>query len=86
MRLSPADDADATLRQHGQAVWGLVVRLVGDDGPDAADCFQQAFVELASMRRAGDAIGDDAALLKRIAARRAVDAVRRRVRYAGGRE
>jgi len=79
LRSGSADDIDAVLREHGQAVWRLVVRLVGNDGPDAADCFQQAFVEFASLHRGGG-IRQSGALLKRIAAARSIDAVRRRMR------
>lgn len=80
MRFSRPDEHDALLKEHGPTVWRLVVRLIGNDGEDAADCFQQAFVELASRQRRNADVRQAAALLKRIAAARAVDIVRRRMR------
>jgi len=65
---------------HGQSVWRLIVRILGNDGQDAADCFQQAFVELASRHRRMNDIRDAGPLLRRIATARAIDSVRRRIR------
>ncbi len=73
-------DYEALLAEEGQYAWRLIVRILGNDGHDAADCFQQAFVELAARRnRAGD-VRDAGALLRRIASARAIDCVRRRIR------
>jgi RNA polymerase sigma-70 factor (ECF subfamily) len=68
------------LASHGQAAWRLVVRILGTDGPDAADCFQQAFVELARRHQRSDDVASLPALLKRIATMRAIDTVRRRIK------
>jgi RNA polymerase sigma-70 factor (ECF subfamily) len=74
------DDADERLiRAHGDAVWRAIVRVLGSASHDAADCFQQAFVELCDLRRR-QPIEHDGAMFKRIAIARAIDAVRRRVR------
>lgn len=77
------DDDNLLLRTESAAVWRLIVRILGDEGHDAADCFQQAYVELVARMRRGDSVRHAAALLKRIAAARAIDAVRRRVRDRG---
>ena len=77
-----ADSAeyDALLADQGKYVWRLIVRILDDDGHDAADCFQQAFVELVSRTKRSNDVRDAGSLLKRIAAARAIDAVRRRIR------
>ena len=80
MRQPESDAQDAVLRDHGASVWRLVVRIVGSDGHDAADCFQQAFVELASRQKRSNDVREVGALLKRIATARAIDVVRRRIR------
>ena len=77
------DEFDLILAEHGASVWRLIVRILGDDGHDAADCFQQAFVGLASRYKRLNDVRDPAALLKRIAAARAIDMVRRRIRERG---
>jgi RNA polymerase sigma-70 factor (ECF subfamily) len=69
---------DEVVREHGQSVWRLIVRVLGSDGQDAADCFQQAFVELLSRHK--QEIRNAGSLFKRIAATRAIDAIRRRIR------
>lgn len=74
-----SEEFDVLLRDEGPSVWTLVVRLLGSDGHDAADCFQQAFVELVARARSRD-VRAAGALLKRIAAARAIDTVRRRMR------
>jgi RNA polymerase sigma-70 factor (ECF subfamily) len=65
---------------HGQSAWKLVVRILGNDGPDAADCFQQAFVEGARRHRGSGDVASLPALLKHIATVRAIDVVRRRIK------
>ncbi|HEX4794923.1 MAG TPA: sigma-70 family RNA polymerase sigma factor [Humisphaera sp.] len=79
----PEPALDDVVREHGQSVWKLIVRLVGNDDQDAADCFQQAFVELAARHRRLKDIREAGPLLKRIAAARAVDSIRRRIRERG---
>jgi RNA polymerase sigma-70 factor (ECF subfamily) len=80
---SDAYDLERVVREHGNAVWRLIVRVLGDDGHDAADCFQQAFVEFAARHRQLNDIHNPAPLLKRIAVTRAIDTVRRRIRQRG---
>jgi RNA polymerase sigma-70 factor (ECF subfamily) len=73
-------DLKAIFAEEAHNVWRLVVRILGNDGDDAADCFQQAFVELATKHERATDIRAPVALLKRIAATRAIDLVRRRIR------
>lgn len=68
------------MRQHGQGVWAVIVRLLGEDGHDAADCFQQTFLQYVAQAERGQTVTNPGALLKRIAATRAIDLVRRRMR------
>ena len=75
-----AAEYDAMLADQGNYVWRLIVRILGDDGHDAADCFQQAFVELASRKKRSNDVRHAESLLRRIAAARAIDTVRRRIR------
>lgn len=73
-------DFDRVLEQHGESVWRLIVRMLGNDGPDAVDCFQQAFVELVQRHRRFNDVRQAGPLLKRIAANRVIDVTRRRIR------
>lgn len=75
------DAFDEAVREHGQSVWRLIVRVLGSHGHDAADCFQQASMELVARHKRD--IRDAGALFKRIAATRAIDMVRRRIRERG---
>ena len=70
-------DWPTVVAAHGPAVWRTVVRLLGP-GPDAADCYQDTF--LAACRSAPAGVRDWGAFLVALAARRAVDRLRRRVR------
>ncbi|MEW4451482.1 RNA polymerase sigma factor [Bremerella sp. JC817] len=70
---------NSILTQHAQAVWGVIVRILGNDGHDAADCLQQTFLEYVEHERK-ESVRSAAALLKRIATSRAIDLVRRRIR------
>jgi RNA polymerase sigma-70 factor (ECF subfamily) len=74
--------ADAALIEaSGPAVWRTVVRLLGVKSDEAADCFQQTFVEYTALvRRDRLPPRSPEALLKRIAVARAIDCVRRRIR------
>ena len=83
MEQTEPDEFDHVVREHGKSVWRLIVRILGNDGHDAADCFQQAFVELVSRHKRSKDIRDAGALLKRIAVTRAIDTVRRRIRERG---
>lgn len=82
MNDSPSIDSteNALLRQHGQSVWAVIVRLLGDDGHDAADCFQQAYLQFVAQTDGKPPVRNPSALLKKIAAARAIDFVRRRIR------
>jgi RNA polymerase sigma-70 factor (ECF subfamily) len=72
------DEWDELIRAHGPAVWRTICRLLGGDA-EAADCFQETFLEL--MRRFTlSSVKNPEALLKRIATRRAIDQIRRRSR------
>ncbi|RCS55911.1 RNA polymerase sigma factor [Bremerella cremea] len=71
------------LREHGQSVWNVIVRLLGDDGHDAADCFQQTYLQYAAQADKKSPVRNPNALLKKIAAARAIDLVRRRIRERG---
>lgn len=71
------------LTEHGDSVWRVIVRLLGADGADAADCFQQTFVEFLSRGRPRSEVRNAGALLRRIAAARAIDVLRRRCAIAG---
>ncbi len=71
-------DWEEVVRKHGAAVWRTVYRLLNHHA-DAADCYQQTFV--AAVELAGRAAVENwAALLKRIATRRAIDRLRKRSR------
>ena len=83
MRQPGPDKFDTVLKEQGKSVWRLVVRILGNDGHDAADCFQQAYVELASRQKRSNDVRQAGALLKRIAAARAIDVMRRRIRERG---
>ena len=68
------------VEQHGPLVWRTAYRLLGNE-PDAADCFQRAFVaavELASS----ETVRNWPALLRRLATARALDRLRQRGRDA----
>lgn len=80
MQEQPGNYMQVVLRDQGNLVWGLIVRILGNDGDDAADCYQQSFFELASRRAGANDIRQAGSLWKRIAAARAIDTIRRRIR------
>lgn len=84
MQEPPDNQMQVVLRDQGNLVWGLIVRILGDDGDDAADCYQQSFFELASRQARVNDIRHAGSLWKRIAAARAIDAIRRRIRDREG--
>jgi RNA polymerase sigma factor (sigma-70 family) len=70
------DDIDQIVATHGSAVWRTISRLLGGQ-QESADCFQDTFLEfirVAQRRR----IVHSEALLRTIATRRAIDAIRRK--------
>ncbi|MGD0768269.1 MAG: sigma-70 family RNA polymerase sigma factor [Tepidisphaeraceae bacterium] len=70
------DEFDRVVTQHGPAVWQTICRLL-KNREDAADCFQETFVQYVQF--AGKTNVDyPLALLKRIATRRAIDWIRKR--------
>jgi RNA polymerase sigma-70 factor (ECF subfamily) len=71
------DQWESVLREHGDTVWRTIGRLLGSQ-EGAADCFQEAFVDYARIA-ARQAPKNPLALLKRIATRRAIDEIRRRM-------
>ena len=62
---------------HGDRVWSIVFRIVGNEH-DAKDCYQQTFLDALAMDSSG--IRNWEAMLCRIATRRAMDAFRKRYR------
>lgn len=74
---------DEILARDGPAVWRTAFRIIGDRA-DADECFQEAFLAAWEVARRGP-VRNWRALLQRLAAARAVDRLRRRVRR-GGRE
>ncbi len=71
-------DWEAIIKQHGRAVWQIARRLLGNQR-DAADCFQETFVSALQLSRRGP-VRNWAGLLKMLAMRRALDALRARIR------
>ena len=70
-------DWEAIIKQHSQVVWQIARRLLGNER-DAADCFQETFVSALEVSRRGR-VRNWAGLLKMLATRRALDALRTRV-------
>ncbi|MGD0389908.1 MAG: sigma-70 family RNA polymerase sigma factor [Tepidisphaeraceae bacterium] len=70
------DECDSVVAQHGPAVWRTICRLLKKQ-EDAADCFQETFVQYVQLA-ARTKVDYPLALLKRIATRRAIDWIRRR--------
>ncbi len=70
------------MNRHGKAVWQTAYRLVGNRA-DADECFQEAFLAALEVSRRED-VQHWAALLRRLAALRALDRVRQRYRHRTG--
>ncbi len=68
------------VRDHGPLVWRTAARLLARE-PDAADCFQRTFLTAVGLAAAGP-VRNWPALLRRIAATRALEQLRRRYRDA----
>ena len=71
-------DWSRIVEQHGPAVWKTVYRLL-DNEADAADCFQNAFVEALKLSRR-EAVGNWPGLMKRLATASALQRLRQRYR------
>ncbi len=71
-------DWQAIIEEHGQTVWQVSYRLLGNHA-DAADCFQETFVSALKFCRR-QRVRDFPALLARLATARAIDQLRRRFR------
>ena len=69
------------VEQHGGLVWATAFRLVGN-GEDAADCFQETFLEAVKISRR-EPVVDWSALLRHLATVRAIDLLRVRCRHRG---
>ncbi len=70
------------IERDGKAVWRTAYRLLGNRA-DADECFQEAFLAALKVSRR-EAVQDWRALLRRLAALRAVDRLRRRYRHRAG--
>ncbi len=68
------------VEQHGGLVWATAFRLLGN-GEDAADCFQEAFLEAVKISRR-EPVADWSALLRHLATVRSIDLLRVRCRHA----
>lgn len=66
------------VREHGAMVWRVAHRLLGDHA-DAADCYQETFLAALNEARSLE-VRHWGGLLRRIAAARAMDQLRRRYR------
>lgn len=74
------DDWPTIVARHRSRVWQTAYRLLGNHA-DASDCFQETFLAALQVSRR-EAVRDWAALLARLAARRALDRLRSRMRRA----
>jgi RNA polymerase sigma-70 factor, ECF subfamily len=74
-------DWKAIVDRHGGIVWQTVFRLVGNEA-DASDCFQETFLRAVEIARR-EAVRDWPALLRHLAATRAMDLLRARCRDRG---
>src|SRR5688572_16778618 len=66
------------VRRYGPLVWSTAYRLLGREA-DAADCFQETFLSAVKLARQ-QRVDNSPALLQRLAASRALDRLRVRVR------
>ena len=68
-----------TVNRHGPLVWRIANRLLGNEH-DAADCYQNVFVEALEVSRR-QAIDNWPGFLTRLTTRRAIDLLRRLAAY-----
>jgi RNA polymerase sigma-70 factor (ECF subfamily) len=80
MQGEPNLQLQVVLSDQSHLVWRLIVRILGSDGDDAEECYQQSFYELASRQAQANDVRQAGPLWKRIAAARAIDKIRRRIR------
>jgi len=71
-------DWDDLLRREGSAVWNTVYRVVGNEA-DADECFQETFLAALEFSNR-ESVHNWPALLQRLAAGRAIDRLRKRIR------
>lgn len=69
------------VREHGPAVWRTVYRLIADQ-EDAAECYQEVFLDAVRLSRS-QPVENWGALLTTLATRRGVDRLRQRVSQRG---
>ncbi len=74
-------DPETLVAEHGGLVWHTVYRLLGPHA-DAADCFQDTFVDALRLARRTQ-VENWPGVLRRIATARALDRLRLRMRTAG---
>jgi len=73
-------DWEQVVARHGPMVWRTLCRLLRHDA-DAADCFQRTLISAFEFSRAQQVLHWPA-LLRRLAVARAIEALRRRQRFA----
>ena len=71
------------IERDGASVWRTAYRLLGNRA-DADECFQEAFLAALEVSRR-EPVRDWGALLRRLAAARALDRLRRRYRHGESR-
>jgi RNA polymerase sigma-70 factor, ECF subfamily len=77
-RCLPVTDWKTIVEQHGQLVWATGWRLLGNSA-DAADCYQETFLEAVRVARR-EPVDNWTALLRHLATARALDLLRVRCR------
>lgn len=71
----------AIVTEHKDLVWRTAYRLLGNEA-DASDCFQEAFAAAWKISRR-EPVNNWPGLLSRVTTHRALDALRKRLRYRG---
>ncbi|HUO09298.1 MAG TPA: RNA polymerase sigma factor [Phycisphaerae bacterium] len=75
-------DVAEMVRSSGGMVWRTICRLVGRADGEVEDCFQEVFVAAMEVGRR-ETVRNWEGMLRRIATRKGLDLVRRRVRSKG---
>ncbi len=73
-------DWSRVMELHGDAVWRIAWRLLGNEA-DAADCFQDTFLSALKVAQR-EPVRNWSALMKRLATARALDRLRRGIRHS----